>query len=244
MTSFKRILAATKRQVNRLVEFSGLDVGLVENILQYAQQLPKQKGGDIDLLVFMAQMSKQFELNSTFLIQSMFESLKKPKASMMTVEEYCRCVCLFLSDNLEIKMDYVFNVYDINRDGSLEWTELYTLLRPCILSTESEDSETDVEDSLRDLIDIVIKITDLDNNGQIDCTEFKKLVKSNILYLQFLGPCLPLEQVADNFKAKMIGKTPYQIKLEFADERHISLCEIKIAPEESQQLYPVPLDLP
>ncbi|KAK0057063.1 calcineurin subunit B [Biomphalaria pfeifferi] len=243
MTSFKMIMENSERLINRLAENSGLEKWMVENILQYANQMPKQKGGDVDLLIFMAQMSKQFDLNSVILIQSMYETLKKAKTQSMTVEEYARAICLFLSDDLDSKVEFVFRVYDVNHDGMVEWHELYTLLRPCIISPEPVE-DADTEDSLRELVDMVLKVTDMDMDGFISCEEFKALVKSNILYLQVLGPCLPSEIAVQSFKNKLTGKTPFQVSVQFSDERIQSLSEIKINMKKTDQLYPIRLELP
>ncbi|KAH9488341.1 hypothetical protein Btru_063746 [Bulinus truncatus] len=245
MTSFKRIMEHCEKQINKLAENSGLKRWLVENVIQYANQMTKNKSNEVDYLIFMAQMSRQFDINSSVMIQSMYETLKKSKAQYMTVEEYARCICLFLGDDIDAKVEYVFRVYDLNHDGGVEWHELYTLLRPCIVHTEvTEDNDNDTEESLRELIDMVLKVTDLDMNGVINLDEFRKLVKTNILYLQLLGPCLPSENSVLNFRNKLTGKTPFQVSQYFSEERMFSLSELQDNTSYKEQLYPIKLELP
>ncbi|KAH9488340.1 EF-hand calcium-binding domain-containing protein 1 [Bulinus truncatus] len=223
----------------------GLERWLVQNIVQYANQLPKNKGGEVDLLIFTAQMAKYFDINSPYIIQLMYENnRRKMKSKAMTVEDYAKCVCMFLSDSMDLKVEHVFRVYDFNGDGVLDLADMNNLLKPCILKTEYGD-DSEIEESLRELVEICTKVIEQDSNkGNLDVHMFRKLVKQDSLYLELLGRCLPSEKNAEIFKAKLTGKTPYQISLMFADERATSLSENVQVTEVKSPLYPIPLDMP
>ena len=47
----------------------------------------------------------------------------------MTLEDYVRLICIFLSPRLEMKIRYVFSVYDFKQDGFLDFGEITALLK-------------------------------------------------------------------------------------------------------------------
>ncbi|KAK0057062.1 calcineurin subunit B [Biomphalaria pfeifferi] len=242
MTSYKRVIQQNDKVINSLVEFSGLERWLVRNIVQYANQMPKVKGGEVDLLIFTAQMSRQFDINATHVIQIMYETIKRiSKTKIMMAEDYARCVCMFLSDDLDLQIDYAFAVYDTKCDGLVKVADMRTLLKVCVLSTDPND-ETEAEDSLRDLEDFVLKIIENVSKEGLRLEAFRKLVKQNRLYLELFGQCFPSDKFKLSFKEKLTGVTPFQVSQMFASERRIALGG-PAGKVITANLYPIPLDM-
>ncbi|XP_059141541.1 uncharacterized protein LOC131929393 [Physella acuta] len=238
--TFKQLQKQASKLHHDLQRFSGLSDAVVENVLAYAKCLARPGSGDeIDDLIFIAQMSKQFNITSPTLLPLMFEAIKYPKATYATVEQFCKLICTFLCDDIEKKMDFVFSVYDINRDGTLSFSELYFFIKPCTIAT---DLDEDHEESTRELIELVLKISDIDENGQIEKGEFKELVRANSLYLQLLGPCLPNDKYLERFREKIDQRSGIETKRIFHNERRSSLYELQSSRAVS--LYPVILDMP
>ncbi|CAG5114893.1 unnamed protein product, partial [Candidula unifasciata] len=163
-----------------------LEPNLVENVLQYAKNLVVPGTHDITDNVFMSQMMSRFHITSLIMVNQMFEA----KRRSIPLEDYCWCICIFLSDDIDLKINWVFSVYDANDDGSLSRMELYILLKPCVLHSD----EMETEEAIKDLIDIVMAVVDVNKNGSVDLEEFRILVKKNVLYIDLLGQCLPQKQ--------------------------------------------------
>ncbi|KAH9508501.1 hypothetical protein Btru_055367 [Bulinus truncatus] len=224
------------KMVKSLQEKSGLSLQLVSNLVVYAKLLPKSETpNEIDELVFTSQMLKQFSFTSTSMLSLMFGVIRHTKTSA-TVEEFCKLLIMFLSPHLDIKINYVFKVYDLNQDEEINFTEPYYHLKPCVILPENE--EVDAEEAVRELIEIVLKVTDINENGSIDIEEFRRLVKSNVLYLQLLGPCLPNEHSLEEFRQKLENNTEEEIQKIFAHERHFEMEK-----SDHYKFYPIKLDL-
>ncbi|BFZ25661.1 hypothetical protein BsWGS_28700 [Bradybaena similaris] len=235
MTSFKKLQELQAEMKNRLVLFSGLEPDLVENVMQYAKNLVQPDTQDITDNVFVAQMMNRFQITSTVMVSQMFEV----KSRTIPLEDYCWCICVFLSDEMDQKVDWVFSVYDANDDGQLSKMELYILLKPCVLQTE--DMET--EEAIKDLIDIVMTVVDRNKNGMVDLEEFRALVKKNVLYIDLLGQCLPHKHVVKSFLRKIKNKSPMEVSKIFEEERQKGLMQ-PVRPGAEDDLYPIHLDLP
>ncbi|CAL1538107.1 unnamed protein product [Lymnaea stagnalis] len=241
-TSFGRLQEQSQRLTKLLMDFSGFDESLVMNILIYAKCLPRPEApNEIDELVFTSQMLKVFNFTSPVMVSLMFGAVKNQKLGYVSIEEYCKLICIFLTENLDQKTNFVFKVYDLNQDGEINFQELYYFLRPCVILTESEDMEA--EEATRELIEIVLKVTDIDESGSIDLQEFKRLIKNNVLYLQLLGPCLPIPSSVQRFRERLEGKGTHEIRTMFKHERQESLQELP-SINRVKQYYTVTLDLP
>ncbi|XP_059162779.1 calaxin-like [Physella acuta] len=244
MSSFKRLVEQAEKLTAKLQEYSGLEKHLVENVIHYAKQLPGDGRGEIDQLIFIAQMAHQFEIYSPNLLQSMFESWKRPRATTMTIEEYSKLICMFLSTKPGIKTDFVFNVYDVDRDGCINRTELFSLLRSTMVITETEFTEADTNECIKELIDLTLKMMDHDLSGDINRSEFKESANKDSVYLQIFGQCLPSDQTLDRFRKLLLGMTPLELKAYFAEEKKKSLFNTMATLTQDNELYPIQLDIP
>ncbi|KAI8785809.1 calaxin-like isoform X1 [Biomphalaria glabrata] len=237
-TSFQRMQEQTQKLIKSLVDMSGLDENLVSNLIVYAKQLPKSDApNEIDELVFVSQMLKQFNFTSPSMVSLMFGAIRSSKSSFATIEEFCKLLIVFMCSNLDLKIQFVFKVYDLNGDGELSFSELYHFLRPCVIMNDSEDVDT--EEAVRELVEIVLKVTDIDENGAIDLNEFRRLVKSNVLYLQLLGPCLPTESYLQHFQHVLSTHNESEIRQIFGHERQFAMEK-----DTKLKYYPIRLELP
>ncbi|KAK0057061.1 EF-hand calcium-binding domain-containing protein 1 [Biomphalaria pfeifferi] len=249
MTNFSRVQDQASKCIAKLEEFSGVDKSMIENIMQYAKQLTREEHGEIDSFIFMSQMGKQFEIYSSTLLISMYESIKRPKASGLSVEDFCKCICVFLSDRTDIKAEFVFRVYDNNKDGVLSRYEVQQLLKTCIVNKDNneQDMHDDVEEGVHELSEIVSKMLNIDNQGLIHMEQFRKMAKANSMYIELLGRCLPSEKSLQRFIARLSGKTPYEIRDEFKDEKLETLDGLRkgsVVAKKETTLYPINLDMP
>ncbi|GFR70160.1 EF-hand calcium-binding domain-containing protein 1 [Elysia marginata] len=129
MATFDALRKRTKQLSERIVKLTGVEQSIAMNVIMYAKNLTPPSNPDvIDKVVFIAQLCTRFGMSSMFLIDIIFESLKVKGCAYMKLEEYVRMVCVFLTTDIEVKIDFVFRCYDIQRDGYLDFKEIYTLL--------------------------------------------------------------------------------------------------------------------
>ena len=238
-TTHKRRLTSMhdefERLVDQLMDNSGLSKQIVKNIIIYARMLANPETLQIDDYIFAGELSSTFGISDSFMVNNIynniiFQNCKFLKNPYMTISQYSRVVCAFLSADLGCKADLVFDVYDMSHDGEISKYELKVLLKPTVVQMmqlyphEFVDSE---EEELDELIRWVLKLMDLDHNGSIDKDEFKHLVKyKDDMILQMLGPCLPEEIHLRNFREKITGKSGRDVALLFGGKRQ-SLLRIE-----------------
>ncbi|GFN99826.1 EF-hand calcium-binding domain-containing protein 1 [Plakobranchus ocellatus] len=85
------------------------------------------------------------------------------------LEDYVRLICIFYTSNTDLKVEYVFKVYDSQRKGAIDVAQMYKLLESSIILNHDDDPTIQV----KELIDIVILMMDTDHNGKIDLSEFR-----------------------------------------------------------------------
>ncbi|GFS12553.1 calcineurin B-like protein 1 [Elysia marginata] len=241
MATFEDLRRRTRQLAERMAKMTGVDESTAMNVLMYAKTLTPPNNPDvIDKVVFIAQLCTRFGMSSIFLINIIFESLKLKGCAYMKLEEYVRVICVFLTTDIEVKIDFVFRCYDIQRDGYLDFKEIYTLLTSSIILTSEEH---DTEEQVKELIDLVMAMTDRNRDGKITPEEFSAYVHRDILFIELLGSVLPLESFVKEFMSLLQGKTPHNVSVFFAKERQLCLQEPPM-PELGEKLYPVRLELP
>ncbi|KAK3777957.1 hypothetical protein RRG08_018278 [Elysia crispata] len=241
MATFDELRKRTKQMSERVATMTGVKESLVLNIIMYAKNLaPTHHADVIDKVIFVAQLWYRFGITSIFHIDLIFESLKVKGSPHVKLEDYVRMICVFLTKDIAVKIDFVFRCYDIQRNGYLVTKEVHTLLKSSIIiGSDDHDSE----DHVKELIELVMAMTDKNNDGIITFDEFKSYVKTDILCLELLGPVLPLEHFISSFVYLVIEKPPTDVDKLFARERQFCLQEPRI-PSKRERLYPVRLEMP
>jgi len=239
MSSFKNKQGYLKRMIQRLSDFSGFDTDFLQNLVTYASCLPAKGSDIIDETVFTAQMGRMFKLTDSLMVSRMYTVCKtsEDRHSKLTIEDYCKMLCIFMSSDLDIKVNFVFKIYDLDGDGKIDSKrDMVGLLRPSLLSIIEEMS--DLHDNMRDIIDMVLNCGELKRNKALDLNEFRTLVHRNILALQLLGPCLPSQQNVELLRKSLTGIFMDDVAELFKDERTFSLRACALL---KKSLYPVRL---
>lgn len=225
-----------------------VDKDLAYKLIQYCQMLPTPGTGDvISENMFMAQLGYRFGITSRFHLQCVYEAVLRKADGVIRVRDLVRLLCIFYSDNLDIKINFVFSVYDITSDGVLTHYELYQLLRTAVMQVDQDD-ESLGDEPVDDLIDLVRNLLDRNKDGKISLEEYRNYVKDNILFIQLFGQVLPSDVDLNQFRSLLFSKDDAEIKIYFRNERR-RCFKVPPIPSESEknsifrQLYSVDLDL-
>lgn len=241
MASFRDLRKRTRFMSERVAQETGVDRKVVQNVIVYAKSLTLASDPDsIDKLVFIAQLCTRFGMTSKILIEHIFESLRTKGKAHVMLEDYVKMICVFLTHDLSVKIEYVFRCYDMQRDGFLDYKEAHALLMKSIILTSEEH---DNDDQVKDLIEIVMNMTDLNNDSVISIEEFSAQVHRDALCLELLGSVLPSESFIRQFSSMVCEKPAHIVSQSFANEREFCLQE-PIFPHVKEKLYPVLLELP
>ncbi|BFZ14039.1 hypothetical protein BsWGS_17079 [Bradybaena similaris] len=195
--------------------FRGLDYTLVDKVMTYTECLKSPTSHEISMNI---------------------NNCRGGSRKSVTVEEYSRMICIFLTSDVDIKINFVFDVYDLDSDGLLTKLEVHTLLMTTISQAGDEQDEM-----LKDLIEIVMKVVDRDGSGTIDLSEFRDLVKKDVLYIELLGQVIPDDTGIQMFKNSFLKKTDKQMKDFFARERAKNVVSCSDTQKE-ETYYPLKLE--
>ncbi|KAK3782267.1 hypothetical protein RRG08_008188 [Elysia crispata] len=240
MSTFDEIRRITNVMAKDICESTGVKISLVINVIQYARRLCRPTNPDfIEELVFIAQMGQRFGITSTFHVKLMFDAIRVKDTKQLKVEDFARLICVFYSKKLDVKIDFVFSVYDFYHDHHISPQEMTALLKTAIVSAGDDDAI----EQLKELIEMVLLVFDMDGDGVISLEEFRHLVHKNILYIQLLGQVLPHKEVIDAFMDNLKNKTPLAVRNQYTHERTDCLNEPR-AKDTKDDLYPVILELP
>ncbi|XP_061324461.1 calaxin isoform X2 [Pezoporus flaviventris] len=121
-------------------------------------------------------------------MQQVFHTFDRDKNSCISATEWVEGLSVFLRGTLEEKIEYCFEVYDLNGDGYISREEMFQMLKNCLLKQPSEE---DPDEGIKDLVDIAMKKMDYDHDGKLSFKDFEKAVRDENLLLEAFGPCLP-----------------------------------------------------
>ncbi|GFS02691.1 EF-hand calcium-binding domain-containing protein 1, partial [Elysia marginata] len=173
MSTFDEIRRITNALAKDVSDFTGVKASLVVNVIQYARRLSRPTNPDvIEELVFIAQMGQRFGITSLFHVKLMFDAIRIKDTKLVRVEEYVKLICIFYSKNLDVKIDFVFSVYDFYHDHQISPNEMTALLKTAIVSS----GEDDAVEQLKELIEMVLLEFDSDKDGLISLEEFSVIV--------------------------------------------------------------------
>lgn len=241
MATYKELVKRTRQMAERVAKATCVAEDLAMNVIVYAKKLTTYDKPDvIDKVVFTAQMSGRFGMSSMFLIKHIYGSLSSKGQIHIKLEDYVRLICIFLTKDLNVKIEYAFKCYDFQKDGMLNNKEAYTFLTSTVIFT---GDESEGEENTRELIDLVMKMTDINSDGMISLEEFSRFVHDNQLCLELLGSVLPQRECVDAFLKLIQNKPVHALNTIFENERQVCLNE-PLKSKRRDKYYPIMLELP
>ncbi|NXO04643.1 EFCB1 protein, partial [Rhinopomastus cyanomelas] len=148
----------------------------------------------LDRMVFRDILHRTFGMMDDLLMDRVFRVFDKDNDSGISVVEWVEGLSTLLRGTLEERIQYCFEVYDLNGDGFIAREAIFQMLKNSLLKQPPEDSE----EGIKDLVDIVLKkmaisflLQDRDRDGKISFTDFDQSVRDENLLLEAFGQCLP-----------------------------------------------------
>lgn len=233
------------QMVHRLIEYSGLSNQIVQNIVIFAKSLTVKGSDVIEGVVFRAVLFKTFNMVDIVMMDRLYHVICKHSQQRLlqdrvTIEDFSYLICTFLTDNLDLKINFVFRIYDLNEDGVLDDVkDLHKLFHPTAIKMAAEDDE--VKDVISDLTNYFLRIFGKDKERVIELEDFRKRVKEDIILLQPIGRCLPYQRDSNSFKEKLQALDPEYATNFFSGERD----KVLLCPDiPKKTFYPVVMDCP
>lgn len=138
----------TLDELTKITHFSRSEVDmLVKMYLHYTdKKLDRIKFRDILLYLF--------GMTNDILMDRVFKAFDKDNDSWINQEEWICGLSVFLRGTDEEKIQYCFEVYDLNGDGYISREEMFQMLKNCLIKQPTEE---DPDEGIKDLVDLVLK---------------------------------------------------------------------------------------
>ncbi|RUS69734.1 hypothetical protein EGW08_022501 [Elysia chlorotica] len=240
MATYDEIRKKTSALAAKLSSATGIAKSTVMNIIMYAKCLQCPTKPDvIEDLVFLAQMGLRFGITSRYHLQLMLEATRPPRSQYIHLEDYVKVICIFLCSDLDVRINFVFEVYNFTNSGFIQIQDITQLLKNSIHTMSDEDAN----EQLKEMIEMLVSVIDSNADNLLSLEEFRAFVKKNILCLELFGKILPDPAILKSFRFIMENKAPSKIRDYFQHERTRCLGEPE-TKEKDNALYPgVVLDL-
>ena len=111
----------------------------------------------------------------------------------------------YVLGNEDEKIQFCFDIYDLNEDGYISKEEIMTMMKNCFVYRRAEREEEE-GDGVRDLVEMTIRKMDRDRDGRISFSDFYGTVREEPLLLEAFGNCLPSNQAGLAFARKILDK--------------------------------------
>lgn len=170
----------------------------IECLLKRYRELAKHK---IDRGIFRDVLHNDFHITEDIILDRVFRAFDKDNDSYIIMEEWVKGMSVFLRGDLDEKIKFCFDVYDLNGDGHISREEMFTLLKSSIVKQTSDE---DPDEGVRDLVELALKKMDVDCDHKVSMCDFETAVKQDSLLLQAFGSCLPDESTCNDFEATVV----------------------------------------
>ncbi|KAF3760203.1 cell wall organization and biogenesis [Cryphonectria parasitica EP155] len=153
--------------MNSLVEGSNFNRDEVDRLRKRFMKLDKDNSGTIEREEFLSLP----QISSNPLATRMIAIFDEDGGGNVDFQEFVSGLSAFSSKgNKDQKLEFLFKVYDIDRDGFISNGELFIVLKMMVGSNLKDQQ-------LQQIVDKTIMEADLDKDGKISFDEFKKMVE-------------------------------------------------------------------
>uniref|UniRef100_A0A0G4FHK8 EF-hand domain-containing protein n=1 Tax=Chromera velia CCMP2878 TaxID=1169474 RepID=A0A0G4FHK8_9ALVE len=128
---------------------------------------------DDDGVIDLEEFSSALGMEVNELSRQLFRSFDVNSDGVLNFREFLQGLSIMVLGSEKERLRLAFNIYDIDRDGSISRDELYSLCRSCLSGT----SVAMTDETVHKLVDAALLSADLDGNGVIDIDEFEQLTR-------------------------------------------------------------------
>jgi len=157
-------------------------------------------------------LHQKFNMTEDILMDRVFKAFDKDSDSIVGLNEWIEGLAVILRGTLPEKIQYAFEVFDLNGDGHISREEMFQMLKSCLIKQPSEE---DPDEGIKDIVEITLKKMfacfaspcyqtsqqDKDHDGRVSLADFDQSVREEPLLLEVFGQCFPDEQSIEEFES-------------------------------------------
>lgn len=168
----------------------------VAALLQLFEEFSGGNTHRLERTQFRDELCKRFHITDDFLMDRIFRAFDKGSKGYLRAEDFICGMSTLVIGELDDKMKYTFQVYDLNADGYISREEMFHLLKNTLVKQSTEE---DPDEGVKELVETALKKLDTDHDGRVSYADFKSAIQSDTLMLEFLGTCLPTDDDRKTF---------------------------------------------
>merc|ERR1719419_769517 len=96
----------------------------------------------------------KFNMTEDILMDRVFKAFDKDSDSIVGLNEWIEGLAVILRGTLPEKIQYAFEVFDLNGDGHISREEMFQMLKSCLIKQPSEE---DPDEGIKDIVEITLK---------------------------------------------------------------------------------------
>ncbi|XP_033636875.1 NADPH oxidase 5-like [Asterias rubens] len=147
-------------------QLSGLDKD-AKWLARFEQQF-SQVAGD-DRLIYMEEFTKALGVKKSFFAERFFHLIDTDQSGSINLKELMSALRLLVHGTASDKLHFLFRVYDVDGNGSIDFVELRTVLKSCT----AESALQLTEETLDELTEVLFEEADTDSSGTISFEELQ-----------------------------------------------------------------------
>ncbi|XP_035537896.1 EF-hand calcium-binding domain-containing protein 1 isoform X2 [Morone saxatilis] len=158
------------------------------NVLVGESPIPGRAAHGLDRGGFRSILHNIFGMTDDMIMDGVFRTFDRDPDGFVSVDEWIEGMSVLLRGTLDEKIEYCFNVFDLNGDNYISREEMFHLLKNSLIRQPTDE---DPDEGIKDLVEITLKKMDHDHDGRLSFADFEKAVKEENLLLEAFGNCLP-----------------------------------------------------
>lgn len=161
------------------------------------------RANKLDRTQFRDVLHSIFKMTDDIIMDRVLRAFDKDSDSYINQSEWMFGMSVFLKGTLEERIEFCFQVYDLNGDGYIQREEMFHLLKSCLVKQPSEE---DPEEGTKELCEHTLKKMDLDHDNRLSFKDFSQSVDNEPLLLEAFGQCLPSPEVIEEFEVYLVDE--------------------------------------
>lgn len=140
--------------------------------LKHLEDVFKQVVGDHEEIC-VSQFKRIVKSNNKFFVERIFKLFDTDNSGSISLEEFMTAMRSFAQLTLIEKLHWLFQIYDIDGDGLIQFSELRNVMKACMEENELHFSDA----ALDELTMMLFENADTDNSGSINFEKFQAQLK-------------------------------------------------------------------
>ncbi|XP_075166111.1 calaxin-like [Haematobia irritans] len=186
-TRFSNIYHDLIKQMSKQTQFTEMEVQSILMVYHKFVLANGPKAESMTIKQFNNLFLVLFKVYDLQIIERILAIITSDTKKEVDPVAWVKLFSVFMSNKLEQKMKFAFEIYDVGGTGALT-REIVTLAVEKFFTGDDED---EINELRSDMVDLIFNKFDVDKDGIISYDDYSTVVTKQPMLLEFLGQCFP-----------------------------------------------------